>query len=81
MAADLYQALAVGDRTRLDELLHPDFEGRATEGLPLGLGGRYQGPDAMRREFWGRIGRSFAARAVPAEFCPLPDGRLMVTGR
>jgi 2-(1,2-epoxy-1,2-dihydrophenyl)acetyl-CoA isomerase len=81
VAADLYQALESGDRARLAELLHPDFEGRVTEGLPLGLGGQYHGPDAMRRDFWGRIGRSFAVRAVPAEFCLLPDGRLMVTGR
>jgi 2-(1,2-epoxy-1,2-dihydrophenyl)acetyl-CoA isomerase len=61
--------------------LHPDFEGRVTEGLPLGLGGQYHGPDAMRRDFWGRIGRSFAVRAVPAEYCLLPDGRLLVSGR
>ena len=81
IAADLCQALAAGDRARLAELLHPGFEGRVTEGLPLGLGGQYHGPDAMRRDFWGRIGRSFAVRAVPAEFCLLPDGRLMVTGR
>lgn len=81
IAADLYQALESGDRARLAELLYPDFEGRVTEGLPLGLGGQYHGPDAMRRDFWGRIGRSFAVRAVPAEFCLLPDGRLMVTGR
>ncbi|MDQ2813934.1 MAG: enoyl-CoA hydratase-related protein [Actinomycetota bacterium] len=81
LASDLYQALEAGDRGRLAELLHPGFEGRVTEGLPLGLGGEYHGPEAMRRGFWGRIGLSFAIRAVPAEFCPLPDGRLMVTGR
>jgi 2-(1,2-epoxy-1,2-dihydrophenyl)acetyl-CoA isomerase len=81
IAADLYQALADGDRARLAELLHPGFEGRVTEGLPLGLGGVYRGPDAMCRHFWGRIARSYVARVVPSEFCLLPDGRLMVTGR
>ncbi len=81
IAADLYQALADGDRARLAELLHPGFEGRVTEGLPLGLGGVYRGPDAMCRDFWGRIARSYTARAVPSEFCLLPDGRLLVTGR
>jgi 2-(1,2-epoxy-1,2-dihydrophenyl)acetyl-CoA isomerase len=81
IAADLYHALADGDRARLAELLHPGFEGRVTEGLPLGLGGVYRGPDAMCRDFWGRIARSYAARVVPSEFCLLPDGRLMVTGR
>ena len=81
IAAELYQALADGDKARLDALLHPDFEGQTTEGLPLGLGGRYRGPDAMRREFWGRIAQHFEARAEPASYCPLPGGRLLVTGR
>src|SRR5271163_101849 len=81
LATELYAALAAGDRASLDRLLHPDFEGHATEGLPLDLGGTYHGPDAMRREFWGRIARNFTARAEPAEFSLLDDGRLLVRGR
>ncbi|GGN19927.1 hypothetical protein GCM10011578_050040 [Streptomyces fuscichromogenes] len=81
VAAELYRALARSDRKRLDEILHPAFEGRTTEGLPLGLGGTYRGPDAMRREFWGRIARSYDARAEPAEYRHLDDGHLLVTGR
>ena len=81
IATELYQVLADGDGARLAALLHPGFEGQVTEGLPLGLGGRYHGPEAMRRDFWGQIARSFEARAEPASYCPLPDGRLMVTGR
>ncbi|MFY9934267.1 MAG: enoyl-CoA hydratase-related protein [Streptosporangiaceae bacterium] len=81
IAAELYRVLADGDSARLAALLHPGFEGQVTEGLPLGLGGSYHGPEAMRRDFWGRIARSFDARAEPVSYCPLPDGRLMVTGR
>ena len=82
LAADLYDALAAGDRARITGLLHPDFVGRTAEGMPLGLGGTYHGPDAMYRDFWAQIGRHFeAARAEPAEFGELPDGRLLVTGR
>jgi 2-(1,2-epoxy-1,2-dihydrophenyl)acetyl-CoA isomerase len=82
LAADLYQALAGWDRARLTELLHADFEGHAAEGLPLGLGGTYHGPEAMISDLWGRIGRTFAGlRVVPADFRQLDDGRLMVTGR
>ncbi|KAA9166007.1 enoyl-CoA hydratase [Amycolatopsis acidicola] len=81
LATQLYRALSSGDRDGLDRLLHPAFEGHATEGLPLGLGGDYHGPAEMRREFWGRIGRSYAAHAVPAEFALLDDGRLQVRGR
>ncbi|MFJ9562874.1 enoyl-CoA hydratase-related protein [Streptomyces fuscichromogenes] len=81
LATDLYRALAEGDRERLVQLLHPGFEGRATEGLPLGLGGTYTGPDVMMRRFWGRIAKSFDARAQPTGFGLLDDGRLLVTGR
>jgi len=81
LATQLYRALSAGDRDGLDRLLHPAFEGHATEGLPLGLGGDYHGPAEMRRDFWGRIGRSYAACAVPGEFALLDDGRLMVRGR
>ncbi len=34
----LYDALAAGDRETLAVLLHPEFIGRATAGLPLGVG-------------------------------------------
>nr|WSZ19739.1 enoyl-CoA hydratase-related protein [Streptomyces canus] len=81
VAAELYRALAAGDRKRLDEILDPAFEGRTTDGLPLGLGGTYAGADAMRREFWGQIARSYDARAEPAEYRHLDDGQLLVTGR
>ncbi|MFD5257369.1 enoyl-CoA hydratase-related protein [Streptomyces bobili] len=81
MAVGLYRALATGDRKRLDEILHPGFEGRTTEGLPMGLGGTYTGPDAMRRKFWGGIARSYDARAEPAEYRHLDDGQLLVSGR
>ncbi|MEV4381816.1 enoyl-CoA hydratase-related protein [Streptosporangium sp. NPDC049644] len=81
LARQLYEALAEGDRDRLADLLHPGFEGRATEGLPLDLGGVYSGPKAMLGEFWGRIGRNFAARAEPTGFHLLDDGRLLVLGR
>lgn len=80
-ARHLYEALASGDRAALDALLHPDFVGHATEGLPFDLGGNYQGPSAMRREFWGRIAKRFIARAQPERFHMLDDGRLLVQGR
>ncbi|MFE6926040.1 enoyl-CoA hydratase-related protein [Nocardia sp. NPDC057663] len=81
LAATLYDALATGDRERLDAILHPRFEGRTTEGMPFELGGVYQGPDAMRRDFWGRIAKYYTARAEPTRFNWLDDGRLAVSGR
>ncbi|MBB3754062.1 2-(1,2-epoxy-1,2-dihydrophenyl)acetyl-CoA isomerase [Mycolicibacterium sp. BK634] len=77
----LYDALAAGDREGIDALLHPDFVGHAAEGLPLSMGGRHVGSDAMCTNLWWRIGRNFTARAVPSDFQILGDGRLMVIGR
>lgn len=81
LVREFYEALAAGDRQRLQELLHPRFTGHATEGLPFGLGGDYHGPDEMRRNFWGKIAKNFIARVQPGEFRRLDDGRLMVQGR
>lgn len=81
LTRDFYEALANGNRQRLAELLHPEFMGHATEGLPLGLGGDYRGPDEMRRNFWGKIAKNFTAKAQPSEFRALDDGRLLVLGR
>lgn len=80
LAASLYDALARGDRDLLASLLHEDFVGRTTAGLPMGLGGTYRGADTMRREFWGGIARHFVARAEPASFHPMDGDSMLVVG-
>lgn len=80
LVLSLYPALAGWDKAALDALLDPDFVGEATPGLPLGLGGRYEGAQRARREFWGVIGRHFEIAAHPAETQVLPDGRILVRG-
>lgn len=77
----LYEALANWDRKQLEALLSPDFEAVTTEGLPDGIGGRYEGAGAAIDGFWKRIGQRFEARAEPEEFRPLPDGSVLVRGR
>ena len=79
-AQRLYRALAAGDRDALSTLLHPDFVGHATDGLPLGMGGRHDGPEAMRRDLWWTIGRHYKVEVQPEEFGVLDDGRLFVAG-
>ena len=79
-AQQLYRALAAGDRAALSELLHPEFVGHATDGLPLGMGGRHDGPEAMQRDLWWMIGRHYKAEAEPEEFRLLDDDRLFVAG-
>jgi len=55
-ARRLYAALASGDRAALDDLLHSDFVGRLAAGMPFGIGGAHEGPDAMRRDGYGALG-------------------------
>jgi len=79
-AQQLYRALATGDRDRLASLLHPEFVGHATEGLPLNMGGEHVGPEAMQQNLWWRIGRHYKAEAQVDDFRTLDDGRLFVAG-
>jgi 2-(1,2-epoxy-1,2-dihydrophenyl)acetyl-CoA isomerase len=81
LARRLYDALAAGDAGRLRDLLHPSFTGHTTEGLPLGLGGEFDSPEAMTEDFWWTIGRHYRARAEPGQFLALADGGLLVLGR
>ena len=74
LARELYRALAVWDVPALDAVFHPRLHGRTTAGLPLDLGGSYDGPEAMRKNFYSKIGRNFDARAVPARFAMLGEG-------
>ena len=80
VAQRLYEALGTGDAAAIDELLAPDFVGRTTAGLPLGLGGTYLGPQSMRDAFWWRIGEHFRLRAEPEAFEQLGEDGLHVTG-
>lgn len=79
-AQRLYRALATGNRDALSSLLHPEFVGHATEGLPLNMGGVHAGPDAMQQNLWWRIGRHYKAEAHADEFRIVDDGRLFVAG-
>ena len=79
-AQQLYRALAAGDREKLTTLLHPGFVGQVTDGLPLDMGGRHDGPEAMRRDVWWTIGRHYKVEVQPEEYRILDDDRLFVAG-
>jgi 2-(1,2-epoxy-1,2-dihydrophenyl)acetyl-CoA isomerase len=79
-AQQLYRALAAGDRDAISTLLHPDFVGDVTAGLPLEMGGRHDGPEAMRRDVWWTIGRHYKVEVQPEELRLLDDDRLFVGG-
>ena len=80
VARELYLAFERADPKRLLELLHPDFVGHVSEGMPWGWGGRHEGPAAMITEVWAPVWRRFRARPVPERFLSCDDGTVVVTG-
>lgn len=81
IAARFYRALAAGDREMLLEAITPDFVGYVADGMPNGLGGRYEGAAAMLSECWARLFAAIDVRPVPGEFLETGDGRIVVLGR
>jgi uncharacterized protein len=75
-----YAAIEALDVEALLGALHPGFRGRATEGLPFGIGGTADGPQEMLREVWGRAFAHFAIHPEPEEVVPTADGRVLVLG-
>lgn len=80
LVAQLYEALASGDAAGVDSVLAPTFVGTTADGLPLGLGGTYDGRETMRCDFWWEVGRHFRVRAVADEMAELPGDRVLVSG-
>jgi ketosteroid isomerase-like protein len=81
LVRSLYAALADWDKERLRELLDPSFEAELPEGMPVGAGGRRTGAEAMIRDTWRSIGRTYAMRPEPTEWIACDGGRLLVLGR
>jgi ketosteroid isomerase-like protein len=80
LVRSLYAALADWDKERLRELLDPSFEAELPEGMPVGAGGRRTGAEAMIRDTWRPIGRTYAMRPEPTEWIACDGGRLLVLG-
>lgn len=63
------------------ELLAPDFRGVVADGMPRGLGGTYDGPQAMLSAVWGPVSEDLDVTPVPAEYLDAGHGRVVVVGR
>lgn len=80
VARELYVAFGRTDPKHLLELLHPDFVGHVSEGMPCGWGGTHVGPAAMYTEVWAPVWHRFRVRPVPERFLSCDDGTVVVTG-
>jgi ketosteroid isomerase-like protein len=76
----VYPALAAGDRPTLLELLHPEFDGHFSPGLPAPIGGHHAGAAASIEQGWWAIGARWALRAEPERWLSIGPAELCVTG-
>jgi ketosteroid isomerase-like protein len=81
VAKRLYEAFATHDRRALLETLATDFRGRVADGMPKGLGGVYEGAEAMLRDCWAPLLAVIDVTPVPDEYLLVDDGRIVVIGR
>jgi ketosteroid isomerase-like protein len=54
-AARLYAGFDARDPEAILASLSPEFTGVVSAGMPLGVGGRHDGPDAMLVDCWARV--------------------------
>ncbi len=76
----VYPALAAGDRGSLLDVLHPDFDGHYSPGLPAPIGGHHSGAFDCIKNGWWAIGALFAVRAEPHRWLDCGPDELLVVG-
>lgn len=79
-ARRLYDALSARDGDAILSALSDDFVGEVSAGMPLAVGGRHEGPDAMLRDVWGRIFAAYDMHVEVERYLPSGDDAVVVLG-
>lgn len=77
---DLYRSFAARDPDALRSLLSPTFVGHVSAGMPCGVGGRHDGPEAMLAEVWLPVFALYDVTPVPETTRVAGDGSVVVHG-
>ena len=80
LARRLYAGFVAHDPQAIRGVLHDDFTGYVSAGMPLGVGGRHEGPDAMLRDVWARVVMTYDVRVEADELLPSGDTVVAVGG-
>jgi uncharacterized protein len=80
VAERLYRAFDAGDGTALAGLLHPEFTGQVSTGMPFDVGGSVEGPEQMLRDVWVATFAQFETAPYPDEYVVVGDQRVIVFG-
>lgn len=79
-AQRLYDAFAARDPQAILASLHPEFVGEVSAGMPLGVGGRHEGPEAMLRDVWAQVFAHYEMSVEAEELLPCGGDRVVAIG-
>jgi len=79
-AQRLYDAFAARDPQAILASLHPEFVGDVSAGMPLGVGGRHEGPEAMLRDVWAPVFAHYEMSVEAEELLPSGPDRVVAVG-
>jgi len=80
LARRLYDAFLAHDAPAIISLLKPDFEGKVSTGMPLGVGGRYGSAEAMMRDVWVPVFSAYDVRVEADELLDCGERVVAVGG-
>lgn len=80
-ARRLYAAFAERDAEGILAALDEQFVGTVSAGMPLGVGGRHEGPITMLRDVWGPIFLAYEMRVEAERYYPSGDDHVIAVGR
>jgi ketosteroid isomerase-like protein len=80
IAQRLYDAFAARDGEALLAAMTEDFVGTVSAGMPLGVGGRHQGRDAMLRDCWAQVFMAYDMNVEPDRYLVCAPDEVVVLG-
>lgn len=79
-ASRLYDAINARDPEAILRSLTKDFVGEVSAGMPLGVGGRHEGPEAMLGDVWARVFAVYDLSLEVERYLEAEDGWVVVLG-
>jgi ketosteroid isomerase-like protein len=79
-ARRLYDGFAARDAVAIRDALSEDFVGDVSAGMPLGVGGRHEGRDAMLRDVWMKVFGAYDMRVEAEDFHVAGDDVVVAVG-
>jgi ketosteroid isomerase-like protein len=80
VARRFYAGFAARDSAVMLATLHPEFVGQVSAGMPLGVGGRHDGPATMLREVWLPVLKAYDVSPEADRLLPCGPDELVAIG-